>query len=430
MDPGFHNRTIIGKKAEERIPEQVDPHADDQPDQKRIGQADKIAFQNPFSLPCAQVLCDKAGTGGIKSRHHIIHQRVGVGGCGIAFHNHVIKGIDAGLHKEVSDSKQSVLKSGGNADLQNPLHFVRIQFQTSHAECKGLPASYEDSQDQNRREILGYDAGSGNAGHIPSAYNDKIQIQKHVDDPGKQKIIQRTPGIAGGAQHSAAEIIKSKGGHAQQIDAQVKYGVQDQLVFGVHDRQDRMGKQDAEYQDQHPGGKAQNYRSMYGLPQVPVVSGADMKSRQCIDAAGEPDDQPGKQCDQDAGGAHSAQSNGSREFAHHGHVRHVKKHLQNIGEHERNTEKQDFFPERSAAKIHFVCFHHNTLSIIKSPFVNGTYLSYRKSQKKQVPEFFTRSSAPESEKRAEGPAAPWHPHNRHPPASGFAPAGRRGCSGG
>lgn len=57
---GFHHRVVIGKKREEWISEQVNSHTDGQPDQKRIGQADDVAFQNPFFFPCAQVLGNKA----------------------------------------------------------------------------------------------------------------------------------------------------------------------------------------------------------------------------------------------------------------------------------------------------------------------------------------------------------------------------------
>ena len=59
VDSGFHDGMVVGKKRKERIPEQVDSHTDDQPDQKGISQADHIAFYNPFFFPCAQVLCDK-----------------------------------------------------------------------------------------------------------------------------------------------------------------------------------------------------------------------------------------------------------------------------------------------------------------------------------------------------------------------------------
>ena len=65
----------------------------------------------------------------------------------------------------------------------------------------------------------------------------------------------------------------------------------------MHGRQDRMSKSDAQYQNQHPCGKAEDHSGMYGFLQIFMVSGTDIKCGKRIDTTRESYEQTGKQCD-------------------------------------------------------------------------------------------------------------------------------------
>ena len=48
--------------------------------------------------------------------HHIVDQRVSVGGGCIAGHHYRVKGVDAGLDEQIGNGEQRVLNACGNAD--------------------------------------------------------------------------------------------------------------------------------------------------------------------------------------------------------------------------------------------------------------------------------------------------------------------------
>ena len=56
-------------------------------------------------------------------------------------------------------------------------------------DAKAAVRFQEQSQDQQGRNILGADAGDRNTSYVQLTYDDKKQIQDHIEDPGKGQII-------------------------------------------------------------------------------------------------------------------------------------------------------------------------------------------------------------------------------------------------
>ncbi len=239
----------------------------------------------------------------------------------------MVEGVDACLHKEIGHGENCVLQGAGDADVQDASGLVAGNVKMLRAEAEILPDMEQQAEDQNGGQVLGEDAGNGHSFYIQMADDHKKQIQKHIDNPGEAQIIQRPSGVTGGAQHRVAEIVQCQGRHTQQIDAQIDHSIPDQLVLGVHEGENAIGKSDAEYGDGSAGSQTEDDGGMYSLPQVVSVPGADVEGCHGVDAAGQTDEYTREERDQDAGGAHCAQSYGAGKFAHHRHVRQIKHHL-------------------------------------------------------------------------------------------------------
>ena len=74
---------------------------------------------------------------------------------------------------------------------------------------------------------------------------------------------------------------------------------------------------------------------MNGAADVIGVPGPIEAGHQHVDAVAQADEKTGEQGDEDAGGAYRAEGRGACEPAHHSHVRHIKEHLQQIGQDQR-----------------------------------------------------------------------------------------------
>ena len=99
-----------------------------------------------------------------------------------------------------------------------------------------------------------------------------------------------------------------------------------------------QGQQEQAPQQTHDGG------GVDGLAQGLAVFGAVVPGHQHVDAGAHADEKAGVQAHQSGGGAHGAQRAGAREPAHHGHIGHIKKDLQHVGQHEGQAEHQDLLP--------------------------------------------------------------------------------------
>src|SRR5699024_11582511 len=75
-----------------------------------IAQRDEVALLDPLRLAGAVVLAHKAGAGSVEGGHHVVDQRVGVGGGRVAADHHRVEGVDAGLNEEVRSEERRVGK--------------------------------------------------------------------------------------------------------------------------------------------------------------------------------------------------------------------------------------------------------------------------------------------------------------------------------
>ena len=91
--------------------------------------------------------------------------------------------------------------------------------------------------------------------------------------------------------------------------------------------------------------------------QADVVSGADMPCGKGVDPAPHSDEEPRKEQDERRAGADGAERLFTGESADDGDVRHIEEDLQDIGEYERDTEKDYILKERTLGHIDGSLFH-------------------------------------------------------------------------
>ena len=188
-DSCLYNLAVVGKQGQERIAEEIKGTSQNKTDHKGIEQGDEVTFQNPVLFLCSIVLGNEAGTGGINSSHQIIEQGICILGSGIALHHDMVEGVDAGLDKKIGNCKDRILKGRRYTDGQNTPHLIPSHMKGRQGDAKAAVRFQEQSQDQQGRNILGADAGDRNTSYVQLTYDDKKQIQDHIEDPGKGQII-------------------------------------------------------------------------------------------------------------------------------------------------------------------------------------------------------------------------------------------------
>ena len=106
---------------------------------------------------------------------------------------------------------------------------------------------------------------------------------------------------------------------------------------------------------------------LIGLSHVLGVARTVKTRHQHVDAVAQTDEETGEQGDEDAGGAYRAEGRGACEPAHHSHVRHIKEHLQQIGQGQRQADQEDLFGQRALRQRFGIRFHSFLIPIFLNP---------------------------------------------------------------
>ena len=97
-----------------------------------ICKTDSIRFQHSFFILGTPVLTDKTCTCSIKSKHNVINQGISICSSCISGNHHCVKRVDASLHKQVCNGKDSVLKTGRDTKHENCFARLGVQADFSH----------------------------------------------------------------------------------------------------------------------------------------------------------------------------------------------------------------------------------------------------------------------------------------------------------
>ena len=124
--------------SEELPPEDDQQRTHDKGNAEGEHHRDEVAVDDALALARTVILAHEGRAGGVNGSHHVIDERVGVRGGGVAFHHHLIKGVHARLNEQVRYCENRVLQTGGNAQRQHLLCLVRLNpqhrpFQPHHA---------------------------------------------------------------------------------------------------------------------------------------------------------------------------------------------------------------------------------------------------------------------------------------------------------
>ena len=187
-----------------------------------------------------------------------------------------------------------------------------------------LTAPQQRRRYQNGGEILRDDAGHRHTRHVHIADDDEEQVQHHIDNAGDGEVVQRAAGITHRGEHGVAKVIDRQRGHTQTVDAQVQHSAVHQLRFGVQRSEDTARKAAADSQQHQSRRRAGQCRRVDGIREVLLIVSSEVVRHQYVDAAGQSDEEAGKQGHENGGGAHRSQRCGAREPADHRHVRHIE----------------------------------------------------------------------------------------------------------
>ena len=139
-----------------------------------------IAFANALFVACTVVLAHKAGAGRVEGGHHIIGQRVGIGGSGIGGHHGGIKAVHACLHKQAGGVKHRILQRSGQAQPQKRRNLAARKANVRRGHTVFLAAHDQRPQQQKARSGLRNGAGCRHTGHAPAKADDKNQVEHNV----------------------------------------------------------------------------------------------------------------------------------------------------------------------------------------------------------------------------------------------------------
>ena len=354
---GVDDGGLVGEQGQELPSEQQHHRAKNGAGEDTVQHADVIALKDTLLMARAPVAADEAGAGGVERRHHVEHQSIGVGGGSRAGDGDLVEGVQTCLHEQVGQREDGVLQAGGDADHQDALDRRLVEPQLPHAQAAGVLPPQQVNDDQDGGYPLGNGAGDGHAlGGHPAA-DDEYQIQNDVQHTGHGQVDQGTLGIAGGAEDTVAAVVDADAGQAQRINTQVQHGAGKELLLGVQQAQHRLGKERADQAHQHACTRADQQGGVGGALYVLTVADAQPAGHRHIDTGAHADEQAGEQGHQCGGGAHGAQRHIGiiGIFTGDGHVAEVEQHLQHLGQHQRQAEQQNIFPQRPAG--HLNAFH-------------------------------------------------------------------------
>ena len=187
-----------------------------------------------------------------------------------------------------------------------------------------LTAPQQRRRYQNGGKILRDDTGHRHACHVHIADDDEEQVQHHIDNAGDGEVVQRAAGITHRGEHGVAKVIDRQCGHPQAVDAQVQHSAVHQLRFGVQRSEDTARKAAADPQQHQSRRRAGQRRRVDGIREVLLIVSSEVVRHQYVDAAGQSDEEAGKQGHENGGGAHRSQRCGACEPADHRHVRHIE----------------------------------------------------------------------------------------------------------
>ena len=213
---------------------------------------------------------------------------------------------------------------------------------------------HQAAHHQEGGQALADHGGDGHARHIQLEHDDQQQVQGHVEDTGGNQVVEGTPGVAHRAQQRRAEVIQHGGGHAQEVDPQIKGRQGQDGVRHLHQMQQRTGGGDAHHGQQNTAEERQQHGGVHRLAQALPVARAGIAGRQNIGAHGQSHEQVHHQVDEGGVGAHGGQGVVSGEFAHHHDIRRVEQQLQHAGAHQRQGEGQYFRQQLTAAHVDLI----------------------------------------------------------------------------
>lgn len=217
---------------------------------------------------------------------------------------------------------------------------------------------HQAQQHKTRGNALGNDRGQGDARHAHVQDNHREEVEHHVYAPGDEQKVQRTLGIADGAQNGRSKVIKHDDRHAGKVDLHVKRRLADDVLRRAHEQQERFGQQHADENQRNAGDETDRDGGVNRIAQLRLVARADIARRQHVCADRKTHKDVDEQVDQRRRGADRRERLTAGELADHNDVGGVEQQLQNAREHQRNGEQKHFSQQRAVHHVDLIRFFH------------------------------------------------------------------------
>ena len=178
------------------------------------------------------------------------------------------------------------------------------------------------------------------------ADDDEEEVEQDVQHACDAQVVQWLFRLANGAEDGVTVVIKSQRRHTEKVHPQVEHSAGVEVFFGVEQMEQGRRAQQADEQEQYARCQTDQQSRVDGLLHIVGMARTVKPGYQHVDAVAQTDEETGEQGDEDAGGAYRAEGRGACEPAHHSHVRHIKEHLQQIGQGQRQADQEDLFGQR------------------------------------------------------------------------------------
>ena len=157
---------------------------------------------------------------------------------------------------------------------------------------------HQAAQHQNSGNVLGGDGGQSHTRHAHIHQDHEDQVQHHIDHASSGEVVQGPLCIPLRPEDGRAKVIKYVGGHAQEVNTQVKGRQINDVSRRRHPHQQLPGHDSSKNHQGHAADQRQGDRSVNAAAHVVFPPRAQIPGHHHVGAHRQADEQVDEQVDQ------------------------------------------------------------------------------------------------------------------------------------
>ena len=182
-------------------------------------------------------------------------------------------------------------------------------------------------------------------------HKNEEKVHEHVDETGGGQVVERPFRVADGTKDRTSEVIKHHDRHTEEVDAQVKGGLIDNICRGAHQHKHRTGKDHAEKSKHNAAHNADAERGVNRFRGILVPFRADIARDKHICSDRKTEEQVRDEADKRPGRTDGAHGRVIDKLAHDNQVHRVEQKLQHAGQNKGHGEPQHLARQRTGAHV-------------------------------------------------------------------------------